>query len=81
MADRLSAARVQVIGHTFVLFRPIPEHPTPPLAKSGPARKSRDASTGHQPTRGSAKSTNGMTRSNKPPAVAKSPRSGARRAR
>ena len=27
MAERLDAARVQVIGHTFVLFRPIPAEP------------------------------------------------------
>jgi putative YhbY family RNA-binding protein len=27
MAERLHAARIQVIGHTFVLFRPLPDKP------------------------------------------------------
>jgi putative YhbY family RNA-binding protein len=30
MADRLGAARVQAIGHTFVLFRPIPQKKAAP---------------------------------------------------
>jgi putative YhbY family RNA-binding protein len=40
MADRLGAARIQVIGHTFVLFRPIPEKTeSTPRKASAPARK------------------------------------------
>ncbi len=46
MAERLGAARVQVIGHTFVLFRPIPQRqaPAPRKAARAPAtRVARDA--------------------------------------
>lgn len=41
MADRLEAARIQVIGHTFVLFRPVPDKPeaaTPKPAKKAAKR-------------------------------------------
>lgn len=45
MADTLAAARVQVIGNTFVLFRPIPASAPPPRAPAGkaPAGKARAA--------------------------------------
>jgi putative YhbY family RNA-binding protein len=39
MAEQLGAARVQVIGNTFVLFRPIPIDAAPPAARPAAARK------------------------------------------
>jgi len=35
MAEQLEAARVQVIGNTFVLFRPVPPAPETPPARTG----------------------------------------------
>ncbi len=40
MAERLEAARIQVIGNTFVLFRPVPPAPAPATA---PARSGKKA--------------------------------------
>jgi RNA-binding protein len=45
MADRLGAARVQVIGHTFVLFRPLPE-PKAPARPARPAKATRGGGGG-----------------------------------
>jgi len=69
MAERLGAARVQVIGHTFVLFRPVAEKSAPPASKTAPARKTvaRPAARTGRPTRSGG--------------AAQAPRTGARRAR
>jgi len=40
MAERLEAARIQSIGHTFVLFRPVPPPtPKPPAARRAPGTR------------------------------------------
>jgi putative YhbY family RNA-binding protein len=36
MAEQLGAARIQVIGNTFVLFRPIPEEAAPESGRAAP---------------------------------------------
>jgi putative YhbY family RNA-binding protein len=48
IAMRLSAARVQVIGHTFVLFRPLPDAP-PPRKASVPKKKAAARQTSARP--------------------------------
>jgi putative YhbY family RNA-binding protein len=40
MAEQLGAARIQVIGNTFVLFRPIPEEQAPEKTRPRAAKKS-----------------------------------------
>ena len=55
MAERLGAARVQAIGHTFVLFRPIPENTKQPAAKPvKSAKKARTPENAATPRRRSA---------------------------
>jgi len=39
MAGRLGAARIQAKGHTFVLFRPVPENDSQPAPKKTPSKK------------------------------------------
>jgi RNA-binding protein len=45
IADRLHAARIQVIGHTFVLYRPVPEDTK--TAAPAPMSKPRKAPAKH----------------------------------
>ncbi len=52
MAERLGAARIQAIGHTFVLFRPIPDNAEQNAAKTiKTAKKSRTTENTRTPTR------------------------------
>jgi putative YhbY family RNA-binding protein len=71
MADRLGAARVQVIGHTFVLYRPIPPQAAPAAPARGAARKPAAQPAARRPPVRPAKST-------RSPALAKAVRPGAR---
>jgi RNA-binding protein len=70
MAQRLGAARVQVIGNTFVLFRPIPQVDPPVGAAKVPGRGARSAA------RPPVRASRGAPRS--PPAPRRATGNGAR---
>jgi putative YhbY family RNA-binding protein len=48
MADRLGAARVQLIGHTFVLFRPPAEKERAPVPRPASSPRARLAPSGRK---------------------------------